>query len=177
MFQALDDYFSATPDPKLLRDLYPTLSSIIHAHAEGTRFGIRVDEADGLLFAGEAGTQLTWMDAKHGDTVFTPRIGKPVEINALWLNALNVMVRWSARLRNVEEKRFCDALLARATAWFQSLLESRGRAVCTTCSMSTEAHSAMRASDPIKSWRSPCPIARCRSGRCAPSWTLAPSNF
>jgi predicted glycogen debranching enzyme len=118
MFQALDDYFSATPDPKLLRDLYPTLASIIHAHAEGTRYGIRVDDADGLLFAGDAGTQLTWMDAKHGDKVFTPRIGKAVEINALWLNALHVMARLSVRLRNVEEKRFCDALLARATGGF-----------------------------------------------------------
>ena len=60
--------------------------------------------SDGLLHAGEAGTQLTWMDAKHGDHVFTPRIGKPVEINALWLNALNVMVRLAGRVRNVERK-------------------------------------------------------------------------
>ena len=58
------------------------------------------------------------MDAKHGDTVFTPRAGKAVEINALWLNSLNVMVRFSARLRDVEEKRFCEALLARATGGF-----------------------------------------------------------
>jgi predicted glycogen debranching enzyme len=118
MFQALDDYLSATPDPKLLRDIFPTLVSIIHAHVDGTRYGIHVDETDGLLFAGEAGTQLTWMDAKHGDQVFTPRIGKAVEINALWLNALNVMIRLAVRLRSVEEKRYCDVLLARAGKGF-----------------------------------------------------------
>ena len=63
----------------------------------GTRYGIGVDPADGLLRAGEAGTQLTWMDAKHGEQVFTPRIGKPVEINALWLNALAVAARLAVR--------------------------------------------------------------------------------
>jgi len=92
--------------------------TIIHAHAEGTRYGIHVDPADGLLHTGEAGTQLTWMDAKHGDEVFTPRIGKPVEINALWLNALEVAVRLAAAGRNVREKRFCESLLARAGASF-----------------------------------------------------------
>jgi predicted glycogen debranching enzyme len=118
MFQALDDYLSAAADPKLLRDIFPKLVSIVHAHAEGARFGIRVDATDGLLCAGEAGTQLTWMDARHGDQVFTPRVGKAVEINALWLNALSVMVRLSVRLRNVEEKRYCETLLARASGGF-----------------------------------------------------------
>jgi predicted glycogen debranching enzyme len=92
--------------------------TVIHAHSEGTRYGIRVDPADGLLRAGEPGTQLTWMDAKHGDQVFTPRIGKPVEINALWLNALDVAVRLAARVRNGGEKRFCQSLLERASASF-----------------------------------------------------------
>jgi glycogen debranching enzyme len=118
MFQALDDYLQAKPDPDLVRDLFPILMTIIHAHAEGTRYGIHVDPADGLLHAGEAGTQLTWMDAKHGDEVFTPRIGKPVEINALWLNALDVAVRLASAGRNVREKRFCESLLARAGASF-----------------------------------------------------------
>ena len=62
----------------------------------GTRYGIRVDPADGLLRAGEPGVQLTWMDAKVGDWVVTPRIGKPVEINALWYNALRTMAGWLA---------------------------------------------------------------------------------
>jgi predicted glycogen debranching enzyme len=118
MFHALDDYLQAKRDPDLVRDLFPILMSIIHAHAEGTRYGIRVDPADGLLRAGEPGTQLTWMDAKHGDEVFTPRIGKPVEINALWLNALDVAARLASVGRNVSEKRFCEALLARAGSSF-----------------------------------------------------------
>jgi predicted glycogen debranching enzyme len=92
--------------------------TIIHAHADGTRYGIQVDPADGLLRAGEPGTQLTWMDAKHGDQVFTPRIGKPVEINALWLNALDVAVRLASQVRNMGEKRFCESLLTRASSSF-----------------------------------------------------------
>jgi predicted glycogen debranching enzyme len=118
MFQALDDYMLAKRDPPLVRELFPTLMAIIHAHAEGTRYGIHVDPADGLLHAGEPGMQLTWMDAKHGDQVFTPRIGKPVEINALWLNALDLTVRLAVRVRDSEAKRFCQSLLARASSSF-----------------------------------------------------------
>ena len=118
MFHALDDYLLATQDLVLLREIFPTLMKIIQAHADGTRYGIGVDPADGLLRAGEPGTQLTWMDAKHGDRVFTPRIGKPVEINALWLNALHVAVRLAGQLRSVSEKRFCESLLTRASGSF-----------------------------------------------------------
>jgi predicted glycogen debranching enzyme len=64
---------------------------IIDAHLKGTRYNIRADESDGLLCAGEEGVQLTWMDARVGSKVITPRIGKPVEINALWYNALRTM--------------------------------------------------------------------------------------
>src|SRR5205807_4791528 len=67
-------------------------------HRKGTRYGIGVDSADGLLRAGVPGIQLTWMDAKVGDWVVTPRIGKPVEINALWYNALRVMGAFAATL-------------------------------------------------------------------------------
>jgi predicted glycogen debranching enzyme len=118
MFQALDDYLQAKLDPELLRELFPTLMSVIHAHAEGTRYGIQVDPADGLLHAGEPGTQLTWMDAKHGDQAFTPRIGKPVEINALWLNALNVGIRLASFVRDLGEKDFCQSLLLRGSSSF-----------------------------------------------------------
>ena len=114
MFHALSEHLEAKRDPDLQRDLFPTLAAIIHAHVDGTRYGIKVDPADGLLRAGEAGVQLTWMAAKHGDHVFTPRIGKPVEINALWLNALEVAVRLAGRVRNTAEKRFCQGLLKRA---------------------------------------------------------------
>src|SRR5690348_2565808 len=64
----------------------------------GTRYGIRMDPADGLLCAGDAGTQVTWMDAKVGDRPVTPRGGKPVEVNALWYNALRVMAQFAAEL-------------------------------------------------------------------------------
>ena len=118
MFHALEDYLQARRDPDLLSELFPILMTVIHAHAEGTRYGIGVDPADGLLRAGEADTQLTWMDAKHGDQVFTPRIGKPVEINALWLNALNVAARLASVARSAAERSFCLDLLARGTASF-----------------------------------------------------------
>jgi predicted glycogen debranching enzyme len=118
MFHALDDYLHAKRDMDLAQHLLPTLIAIIHAHADGTRYGIHMDPADGLLCAGEAGTQLTWMDARHGDQVFTPRMGKPVEINALWLNALDVTARLAGRTKNVAEKHFCDSLLARAQVSF-----------------------------------------------------------
>jgi predicted glycogen debranching enzyme len=118
MFHALDDYLQARRDPELLSALFPVLVSIIHAHVHGTRYGIHVDAKDGLLCAGEAGTQLTWMDAKNGDEAFTPRVGKAVEINALWLNALNVMVRLAGRVRDLPEKQFCKQLLTRAGANF-----------------------------------------------------------
>ena len=118
MFHALDDYLQANRDPKLLSDLFPALMSIIHAHVNGTRYGIHVDANDGLLHTGQPGTQLTWMDAKNGDHAFTPRVGKPVEINALWLNALHVMVRFAARLHKIAEKNLCESLLTRATGSF-----------------------------------------------------------
>jgi predicted glycogen debranching enzyme len=118
MFQAIDDYLLAKRDPDLVRELFPTLMRVIHAHSEGTRYGIRVDPVDGLLHAGAPGTQLTWMDAKHGDEVFTPRIGKPVEINALWLNALDVAARLASGAGVIDEQRFCQSLLARAGTSF-----------------------------------------------------------
>ncbi len=118
MFHALDDYLLAKRDPDLVHELFPALMSVIHAHADGTRYGIRVDPVDGLLHAGEPGTQLTWMDAKHGDEVFTPRIGKPVEINALWLNALDVAVRLAAAEGAGGEQRYCQSLLNVASASF-----------------------------------------------------------
>jgi predicted glycogen debranching enzyme len=73
---------------------------IIDGYSRGTRFGIRLD-ADGLLAAGEPGVQLTWMDAKVGDWVVTPRIGKPVEIQALWLNALQIAEAFTSEYRDV----------------------------------------------------------------------------
>ncbi len=118
MFHALDDYLQASDDSELASELFDTLMASLHAHADGTRYGIHVDPVDGLLHAGEPGTQLTWMDAKHADHAFTPRIGKPVEINALWLNALEVGARLAARVRNAREEGFCRSMLVRASASF-----------------------------------------------------------
>lgn len=97
-FETVRQYVEATGDLNLLRDLYPVLQEIVDAHVNGTRYQIHVDPNDGLLYAGEAGVQLTWMDAKVGDWVVTPRIGKPVEINALWLNALSSMRKFAKLL-------------------------------------------------------------------------------
>ncbi|HEV7967576.1 MAG TPA: amylo-alpha-1,6-glucosidase [Candidatus Acidoferrales bacterium] len=94
-FEALRQYFEATSDTGLLHELFPVLDVIIGAHLRGTRYHIHVDPADGLLYAGEAGVQLTWMDAKVGGRVVTPRVGKPVEVNALWLNAAAAMARFA----------------------------------------------------------------------------------
>jgi predicted glycogen debranching enzyme len=93
-FHALDAYFTATRDSALLGELLPVMRDILEWHQRGTRFGIEADPADGLLRAGVAGVQLTWMDARVGDWVVTPRIGKPVEINALWHFAHVAMARW-----------------------------------------------------------------------------------
>lgn len=98
MFHALDCYLQTTGDWSLLKELYPTLSTIISWHLRGTAYGIGVDPGDGLLHAGVPGVQLTWMDARVGDRVVTPRRGKPVEINALWYCALSCMEHWSVRL-------------------------------------------------------------------------------
>src|SRR5205807_2146940 len=92
-FEAVRQYFAATNDTATLMKLFPVLEEMINAHLKGTRYQIHVDEADGLLYAGEPGVQLTWMDVKTGDWVVTPRIGKPVEVNALWLNATTTMAR------------------------------------------------------------------------------------
>ena len=94
-FHALGRYLRATGDQTTVRDLLPRLHHIVRKHLDGTRFGIGVDPADGLLRQGEVGYQLTWMDAKCGDWVVTPRRGKAVEINALWFNALKLLEGFS----------------------------------------------------------------------------------
>ncbi|MBI3241846.1 MAG: glycogen debranching enzyme N-terminal domain-containing protein [Chloroflexi bacterium] len=97
-FEAIRAYYETTDDDELLRELFPILKDIVNWHVRGTRYQIHVDATDGLLYAGEAGVQLTWMDAKVGDWVVTPRIGKPVEINALWHNALRALAGFARRL-------------------------------------------------------------------------------
>jgi predicted glycogen debranching enzyme len=93
-FHAVHRYVVATGDRSTLRQLLPKLKSIVEHHLRGTRFGIGVDPADGLLKQGAEGYQLTWMDAKVDGWVVTPRRGKAVEINALWYNALRLIGEW-----------------------------------------------------------------------------------
>ena len=93
-FHAIHRYLQITGDRSTLRQLMPKLKSIFEHHVRGTRFGIGVDPHDGLLRQGAEGYQLTWMDAKVDDWVVTPRRGKPVEINALWYNALCLLSGW-----------------------------------------------------------------------------------
>jgi predicted glycogen debranching enzyme len=97
-FHAVDRYLNYTGDEELLQDIFPTMADIIAHHMRGTRFHIGMDGADGLLRQGAEGYQLTWMDAKVDGWVVTPRRGKAVEINALWFNALQLMVEWAERL-------------------------------------------------------------------------------
>jgi predicted glycogen debranching enzyme len=94
-FHAIARYLASTGDRLTLDALYPKLKTIVAAHVAGTRFGIHVDEADGLLVQGADGYQLTWMDAKVDGWVVTPRRGKAVEINALWYNGLRLMEEWA----------------------------------------------------------------------------------
>ena len=110
-FHALHRYGAATGDRETLASLLPLLREIVDHHLRGTRFGIGVDPADGLLRQGEEGYQLTWMDAKVGDWVVTPRRGKAVEINALWYNALRLVEGW---LREAKDGAAADAIAGHA---------------------------------------------------------------
>jgi predicted glycogen debranching enzyme len=98
-FEAVRQYLDATQDTAMIQQLFPALAGVIDWHVKGARYNIHVDPADALLYAGTPGIQLTWMDAKVGDWVVTPRIGKPVEINALWINALETMVQFGRLLK------------------------------------------------------------------------------
>jgi predicted glycogen debranching enzyme len=120
--EAVRAYHAATGDTALLETLFPVLAGIIDWHRRGTRYAIRLDPADGLIFAGKPGVQLTWMDAKVGDWVVTPRIGKPIEVNALWCSGLRFMAQ-AARALDRPAGDY-DDLLARAEGGFQRFWNS-----------------------------------------------------
>jgi predicted glycogen debranching enzyme len=101
LFESVRCYFAETRDYKLLRNLFPVLAEVVDRHVAGTRNNIHVDSSDGLLYAGEPGTQLTWMDAQVGGWPVTPRIGKPVEVNALWYNALMTLAGFARELKKL----------------------------------------------------------------------------
>jgi predicted glycogen debranching enzyme len=128
MFEAVRAYLAQTNDWEFVRDsLFGVLAGIIEWYGRGTRFGIRVDE-DGLLYAGEPGVQLTWMDATVGTCVVTPRRGKPVEVQALWYNALRVMERLADRCGDAGRSAIYAASAEHARASFNDIFwnESTG---------------------------------------------------
>ena len=115
--EAIRKYLAATGDMSLMAELYPVLLDIVDWYKNGTRYNIGMDEEDALLHAGEEGLQLTWMDAKIDDWVVTPRTGKPVEINALWYNALLATAEIGRELG--EDMSEYEALASRVKQGFQ----------------------------------------------------------
>ena len=120
-FEAVRSFLQHSGNYEFVRtSLYSVLKDIIDWHVRGTRYRIHVDE-DGLIFAGEPGVQLTWMDAKVGDRVITPRHGKPVEIQALWYNALRVMEDLAGRFNEPGAKQKYGAMANKTRASFNAL--------------------------------------------------------
>ncbi|MDQ3134934.1 MAG: glycogen debranching protein, partial [Acidobacteriota bacterium] len=118
---AIGEYLRRTNDLQFVgENFYVLLKQIVESHERGTRYNIRAD-ADGLLRAGHPGVQLTWMDAKVGDYVVTPRTGKPVEIQALWHNALRTVEEIARRLEDVQTALRCGLLAERARVSFNEL--------------------------------------------------------
>ena len=117
-FHALARYIEVTNDRTTLKLLLPALIDIVDQHLRGTKFNIHVDPSDGLLAQGAEGYQLTWMDAKIGDWVVTPRRGKAVEINALWYNALQLLADWLRRIGSVATAQDYEQHAQRAHASF-----------------------------------------------------------
>lgn len=111
-------------DQDFAEAMFEKITESIRYHRHGTLFGIAVDPIDGLLTQGESGSQLTWMDAKIGDWVITPRHGKPVEINGLWINMLNV-ASWLAEKLNLDSSQF-STLIKLATKSFEEKFWHKG---------------------------------------------------
>ena len=123
-FEAWRAYIEATNNHAALSRVFPVLKTMVEWYLRGTRYGIGIDATDGLLRAGEPSVQLTWMDAKINDWVVTPRIGKPVEINALWFNALQIMTEFATILgKNCE--RYAN-LATQAGKAFQAFVKACG---------------------------------------------------
>ena len=120
-FEAIRAYLEKTGGYDFVQqNLYSKLADIIYWHLRGTRYKIHVD-TDGLLYAGEPGVQLTWMDAKIGDLVITPRTGKPVEIQALWYNALKIMADLATRFGDDKDKAKYESMADLAKLSFNAV--------------------------------------------------------
>ena len=119
-FHAIDRYLTYTNNRALLGALLPALVASYEHHVEGTHYGIGVDPTDDLLRQGAEGYPLTWMDAKVGDWVVTPRRGKAVEVNALWHNALRLLARWLRLERGQRAAREVEQRADRVRASFNA---------------------------------------------------------
>ena len=162
--EAIRATHAATGDDGLLKELWPVLESVVDWHRRGTRYGIGEDPGDGLLRAGEPGVQLTWMDARVGDWVVTPRIGKPVEINALWYNAL----ARDGRFRAAPASGRMTPGTPRPSAFVAASPASGTRPRDTATTWST----GPTATTP-RSGRTRSSPSRCRRARCRPSSSAA----
>jgi len=128
LFQAVFAWLQAGGSASFVRDEFlPIGKQILRWHREGTHHGIKVDPRDGLLTQGEPGVQLTWMDAKVGDRVITPRHGKPAEINALYYNALRLMSLWARAFGDADYATACARDADRVASSFERLFWNASR--------------------------------------------------
>ncbi len=130
-FVAIYKYYKTTKDGGFVRGLLPVLDDILSWHLNGTRYNIHVD-TDGLLYGGEPGVQLTWMDAKVGDWVVTPRTGKAVEINALWFNAISIYRELRSEIMGLEDSKYA-ALAATIRKTFTQLFWNESTGYLNDC--------------------------------------------
>jgi predicted glycogen debranching enzyme len=140
-FDAVRQYFEATQDLEIIQTLYPVLAEIIDAYVRGARYNIKVDPVDALLSAGSADVQLTWMDAKVGDWVVTPRTGKAVEVNTLWINALDTMASFARLLLRPGEGY--ERLMEKATRNFQKFWNTERQCCYDVIDTPTGANAAL----------------------------------
>ncbi|MGQ9603923.1 MAG: amylo-alpha-1,6-glucosidase [bacterium] len=143
LFEAVWKYYETTGDGEFIIDILPALRNSIQCHLNGTRYGIRVDE-DGLLMGGVEGVQLTWMDAKVGDIVITARIGKPVEVNALWYNALRIMSMFSSTFGALADESHYDILATRVHQSFNEKFWNQEKRCLYDCLTKDGADSSIR---------------------------------
>ena len=153
--EAAAAYVDATADSTTLRALWPSLCDVITSYRDGTRYDIHMD-GDGIVVASAPGVQLTWMDAKIGDWVVTPRMGKPVEIAALWYNALERMTALAALLGEPAQMstRRSRSAHAKASSDFGTMLPD------TATTSSTDRTVTMRRCARIRSSPYRCRIRR-----------------
>ena len=132
-FHAVFQYGHISGDWRTVQELYPKLVESIEWHLSGTRFGIVADDDDGMLRAGDKNSQLTWMDAKIGDVAFTPRAGKPVEIQALWFNALCEMASWGRCFEDHSTASICTEWSRKVAANFAPMFWNEAQGCLFDC--------------------------------------------